>query len=201
LIAARTHSVHFTAPPSALRSSADAISFDHYHKGDAAYETTIWLAESLLMLMYQGASGSFLGVPIHHIASIECGVSTHELKARVSRTVMCCIAVEDPEFAAKAPLLFSLLLVDGRTLDFEASTPSVRDEWVSRLRSLLSSASSFVAYHFALAQYPLAALIKRETERLSPENMKRILDATRATNKAARNGKSDGIRQKYAAKK
>lgn len=64
--------------------------------------TRCLLADSSLTLALLSPSvlqdAQFEGVPIHHIESVETGFSTKELIGRRSKTVMCCMSVEDQEF-------------------------------------------------------------------------------------------------------
>jgi hypothetical protein len=87
--------------------------------------------------------------------------------------------------AAKDPCLFSLLLSDGRTLDFEAASPALRNEWTDRLKALLANTAQFVQYHFEVAQYKVHELVKKEKERLSPSNIKKLVDKEKVRGTAA----------------
>ena len=208
---------------------SEAAEFELYHGGGQPWSTEIWLAQSLLLLMWRDEEGVFQGVPIHVIDSIGEGFSTDELISRQKKTVMCCMSAQNDEFgettrqrgreAERAPIvglgcwllnllmcsplmiacrcvelvskqsrLFSVILSDGRTLDFEASSAAVRAEWVERLRGLIAATSSFVRYHMDTAQYKLHELIKKEKERLSLDNIKKLTLNQKVTAHAAERG-------------
>ena len=155
---------------------SDAIKFDCYHQGNPPYLTEIWLSQSLLLLMYKLSDGAMDGVPVNMIQEIRTGIATKEFEKRKQKTVLCCVSSIDEEFASKDPFLFSIVLTDGRTLDFESPTPQLRNEWVDRLKSLVANTASFVQYHFDVAQYKVHELVAKEKERLSPANIKKLID-------------------------
>jgi len=99
--------------------------------------------------------------------------------------------------AAKEPRLFSLVLTDGRTLDFEASSPALRGEWVDRLRGLVTHAGPFVQYHMDFAQYKVHELIQKEKQRLSIDNVRRVMSQGKQAERASKNVVTNKIRDKY----
>jgi hypothetical protein len=178
-------------------SRTEAVQFTIY-RGSTPWSTPLWLSQSLLLVMYLDSSGQMDGVPVHQIESVTVGFATRELLKRKEKTVMCCVSSVDEAFAQKEPCLFSLQLTDGRTIDLEADTPQLRNEWVDKLKGLIASTSSFVQYHFEVAQYRVSELLKREKDRLSPAAIKKMVDKAQAEKRQGRNQESDKIRQKYA---
>lgn len=183
-----------------MHHNRDSVKFELYHAGRPSWETQLWLSQSLLLVMWKDRDDQYQGVPVHQIDSIGEGFSTQELLSRKNKKVMCCIASEDETFAAKQQCLFSLLLSDGRTLDFEAPTPALRGEWVDRLRGLLTHTAPLVQYHMEVAQYPLHELIKREKQRLSIDNVRKEISKQKAAARAPAATAADKIKAKYQRK-
>ncbi len=59
---------------------------------------TFSFLHSCILCLSLSQSGQYCGIPIHHIASVESGLSTQELHDRVSKRVMCCMTVKNEEF-------------------------------------------------------------------------------------------------------
>jgi len=178
-----------------------AAEFTMYH-GRAPWRTELWLAQSLLMLMWREADGeTYAGVPISLITQVTEGFQSKELQSRRERTLLCCFSSVDDEFAAKEKCLFSVHLSDGRTLDFEAADPAARGLWVERLRGLHQFAAPFVAYHMSAAHYQLHYLLGLEKERLSMKNVLRQVAKAKQGERKEKHAKTDAIRQKYANRK
>jgi hypothetical protein len=184
-----------------MHHNRDAVDFRMYHGSGSAWRTEVWLAQSLLLLMWRERDDSYAGVPVSSITKITEGFQSSELLGRRNKSFLCCFSSVDDEFAAKENCLFSVHLSDGRTLDFEADSAQVRGLWVERLRGLQVAAAPFVSYHMDAAHYKLHYLLDKEKERLSMKNVLKQIAKSKEGERSVKNQKSNAIKQKYAQRK
>jgi len=140
--------------------------FSIYSMGQPAYKGNVWLSQTMLMVMYETSDGKISGYPAANLAQVTEGYRSDELKSRLKSTVFCCIPTTNPEYVGKDNQFLSLHFRDGRTLDLQASSTSIRDSWHIRFSALLQSLQPFAEYHTKRGRVDEKKLIAMEEARI-----------------------------------